>query len=217
MIECRGKLIIFWTDSLSALQALSNKLIKSSTVKSCHGVLTELAAHNTVSLRWIAAHSGFWGNERADELAKIGTTCENLLSCHMPQTHIKTLINSKVDKLAKAEWDSHPHWHTNFVLGDKHKSTINTLNRDFINNRLQYRTAIYLITGHTGLNKHLHKINIVGSSSCPNCGCDEETVAHFLGQCPFLAQLRGDHFATYCIYKRNSRSASSFEDHRICQ
>ena len=199
MLELRNKTITFWSDSLSALKALSNKLIKSSTVISCHDALTKLATYNNVSLSWIAAHSDFWGNERADVLAKSGTTCDNTLYCNMPQTYIKTLINDKVDKLAEAEWNSLPHWHTNFVLGTKQKSTIDTINKDLINNRLHYRTAIHLITGHTGLNKHLHKMNIVDSSSCPNCGCDEETVAHFLGQCPFHAQLRGDHFATYYV------------------
>ena len=124
MLDYRDKTITFWSDSLSALQALSNKLIKSSTVRSCHEVLTELATHNDVSLNWIAAHLGFWGNERADGLAKSGTTCDNTLNCYMPHTYIKSLINDKVDKLAEAEWDSLPHWHTKFVLGEKQKTTI---------------------------------------------------------------------------------------------
>ena len=30
-----------------------------------------------------------WGNERADELAKIGTTSTNLVKGYIPQSHIK--------------------------------------------------------------------------------------------------------------------------------
>jgi len=40
-------------------------------------------------------------------------------------------------------------------------------------------------------------MTLVDSSGCPNCGCSEETVAHFIGQCPFFARLRGEYFATY--------------------
>ena len=197
LLQCRNKSITIWSDSLSALQALSSFIIKSKTVLGCHSVLSELALYNSVSLRWIAAHSGHWGNERADVLAKTGTSCDNLLGCLMPQSHIKRLINSKVDKLVQSEWDSDPHGHTGFVLGEKQKSTIGVINSNFISNRNQYRMAIHLITGHTGLNKHLHTMTLVDSSSCPYCGCSEETVAHFIGQCPFFARLRGEFFATY--------------------
>ena len=192
-----NKTVTFWSDSLSALQALSNKLIKSRTVLNCHRALSELAVHNQVYLRWIAAHSGHWGNERADMLAKTGTTCDRLLTSYMPQTFIKTAINTKVRELSKTKWDSNPHAHTKFVLGVKHEATIKTLNKNFINNRVQYRMAVHLITGHTGLNKHLHTMKLVDSSGCPNCGCDEETVAHFIGQCPRFAQKRAEYFATY--------------------
>ena len=192
-----NKTVTFWSDSLSALQALSNKSIKSRTVLNCHRALSELAVHNQVYLRWIAAHWGHWGNERADMLAKTGTTCDRLLTSYMPQTFIKTAINTKVGELAKTKWDSNLHAHTIFVLGVKHEATIKTLNKNFINNRVQYRMAVHLITGHTGLNKHLHTMKLVDSSGCPNCGCDEETVAHFIGQCPRFAQKRADYFATY--------------------
>ena len=68
----RSKTIVIWTDSLSTLQALSSKLTRSKTVIHCHEALDELAKHNTVHIKWIAAHVGHWGNERADELVKIG-------------------------------------------------------------------------------------------------------------------------------------------------
>ena len=48
--------------------------------------------HNTVHIKWIAAHVGHWGNERADELAKTGTTCTSLVKGYIPQSHIKALI-----------------------------------------------------------------------------------------------------------------------------
>ena len=54
-------------------------------------------------------------------------------------------------------------------------------------------------SGHCGLSKHLHIITKAASSACPACRHDEETVSHFLGQCPATARLRGHHFQDYYI------------------
>ena len=151
----RSKTIVIWTDSLSTLQALSSKLTRTKTVIHCHEALDELAKHNTVHIKWIAAHVGHWGNERADELAKIGTTSTSLVKGYIPQSHIKALINHKVHLLNQVEWTRNGHCHTNTMLGNKHKHTIKTLNEQLINNRIHYKTALQLITGHIGLNKHL--------------------------------------------------------------
>ena len=40
-------------------------------------------------------------------------------------------------------------------------------------------------------------MTLVDSSNCPNCGHDEETVAHFIGQCPRFMQLRGNYLETF--------------------
>ena len=49
----------------------------------------------------------------------------------------------------------------------------------------------------TGLNKHLHRINPSDTSNCPNCSDTEETVAHYIGQCPAYSRIRGDTLGTY--------------------
>ena len=85
------------------------------------------------------------------------------------------------------------------LLGNKHAKIIRNLNTTLTSNRLDYRTAIQLITGHCGLNKHLHTMTKITSSACPACGHDEETVSHFLGQCPATARLRGHYFQDYYI------------------
>ena len=154
----RSKTIVIWTDSISTLQALSLKLTRSKTVNHCHEALDELAKHNTVHIKWIAAHVEHLGNERADELAKIGTTSTSLVKGYNPQSHIKALINHKVHLLNQVEWTRNENCHTNTMLGNKHKHTIKTLNEQLINNRIHYRTALQLITGHIGLNKqHDHQ------------------------------------------------------------
>ena len=57
-----------------------------------------------------------------------------------------------------------------------------------LNIRTRYRTEICIITGHIGLNKHLHRINRFDT---------EETVAHYIGQCSAYSRIRGDTLGTY--------------------
>ena len=189
--------ITFWTDSLSSLQALSSKLINSNTVASCHKTLEELATSNTVHVKWIAAHSGHWGNEQADTLAKQGTNCDNVLTGFIPQSLIKHKINQKVKKLNMEAWNSSPHKHTQAILGQKHKEIITSLNNNLSKSRILYRQAIQLITGHIGLNKHLFTLTLSTTDICPNCELEVETVDHFLSSCPSFSQLRADYFNAF--------------------
>ncbi|KAL5253510.1 hypothetical protein ACHWQZ_G013341 [Mnemiopsis leidyi] len=151
-----NKHIIIWTDSLSSIQALTTLNNNSRTVTNCLYSLNHLGANNNLELRWIAAHTGLWGNEKADELARLGTTSNLTLKRPVPHSNINNYINNK-----------------------------------------DYRTAVQLITGHCGLNKHLINMRKSDTKECPLCGHQEETVSHFLGQCPATAQLRGHNFNEY--------------------
>ena len=117
----------------------------------------------------------------------------------IPQSHIKNLINNKVKDLDNEIWTTNGHRHTNMVLGNKHKNITKQLNTTLIHNRKKYRTAVQLISGHCTLNKHLHTIQKVNSSICSNCQLEDETVSHFLGQCPSTSTLKSDFFHDYTI------------------
>ena len=97
----------------------------------CHKVLEELAKRNTVHIKskWIAAHVVHWGNERPDELPKIETTSTSLVKGYIPQSHIKAVINQKVNLLDQIELTSNGHCHTNTILGNKHKHTTKNTQR----------------------------------------------------------------------------------------
>ena len=56
-----------------------------------------------------------------------------------------------------------------------------------------------VITGHAGLNKHLHTMTLSNTDICPKCELEVETVDHFLSSCPAFSQLREDHFIAYYI------------------
>ena len=99
LITFNNQQITFWSDSLSALQALSNKIHINKSINDCHKALTKLADENTVQLKLTKAHTGHWGNEKADELAKTGTVSSNLVCSLVPLNHIKNMINGKVNSL----------------------------------------------------------------------------------------------------------------------
>ncbi|KAL5247447.1 hypothetical protein ACHWQZ_G019358 [Mnemiopsis leidyi] len=149
--------------------------------------------------RWIAAHTGLWGNEKADELAKLGTTSNLIHKRPVPQSHINNYINNKVIQLNNEHWTKNGPKHTKMILGRNLGKTINNINSSLINNRKDYRTAVQLITGHCGLNKHLFNMKKSDTMECPLCGHREETVSHFLGQCPATTQLRGHYFNEYYL------------------
>ena len=195
-----NKHIIIWTDSLSAIQALTTCTIRSRTVIDCYTAISRIANNNKVELRWIAAHRGLWGNEKADELAKLGTTSEDIRSTPIPQSYIKNKINNKVKLLSNNAWIANKHSHTNMTIGGRNtEAIIKQINANLSNSRNNYRTALHLITGHCGLNKHLHRINRSTTNLCPACETEEETVSHFLGNCPATAELRNNIFTDYYL------------------
>ena len=183
--------------------AIRSNNIRSKTVAECLNAIRNIATANTVELRWIAAHTGLWGNKRADELAKLGTTHDDILLCPFPQSRIKHLINSKVQRLDTAKWIKNKHTHTDSIIGSNELSVISQLNNNYIKNKSSYRTILHMITGHCGLNKHLYTINRSHSKMCPNCEESEETVEHFLGQCPATALLRGNTFYNHYMTSRD--------------
>ena len=64
------------------------------------------------------------------------------------------------------------------------KDSINQLKR-------KEQSAIFkLRSQHSGLNNHLTRIGVKSEAKCPLCLCPEETVTHYLLQCPALDDLR---------------------------
>ena len=119
----------------------------------------------------------------------------------VPLNHIKKMINDKVNSLHIKDGtliDTY-NVHTDLILGNRHTKTLKILTNN-LNNRMRYCTGICIITGHIGLNKHLHRILIVlthlTAPTVPHTDTGE-TVAHYIGHCPAYSRIRGETLCTY--------------------
>ncbi|VEN60845.1 unnamed protein product, partial [Callosobruchus maculatus] len=106
----RNKRIAILTDSQATLRALEVPKVTSALVWECLQELGRLAEHNKVTLEWVPGHSGIRGNERANELARLGSSAlyigaEPALGCLKAQsdTSLPTRHLSSKGSLQKAQ------------------------------------------------------------------------------------------------------------------
>ena len=194
-LQTRNENIIVFCDNQATLLALEETKLKSNTTKLTVESLNRLGTVNSLALRWIPAHCGLEGNEKADKLAKqgaknaTGTTVTSPTVPHVLwKTGIRDLHKIEVGKV----WENQAPKHIKMTWRDKFSQTLAKLDRGGL------RTATQILTGHAAVNYHLHKYkpNKI-LAGCPYCGEGEETVNHFIGICPKWATLRGRYFNSF--------------------
>lgn len=189
--------VIIYSDSQAALNALAKHTYNSRTVEKCIQSLNQAARSQLVRLQWVRAHVGHPGNERADELAKLGA-----MGMHQGTVRIPSLptspasIRLECKKLLLAKWtqkwQSRPdcrqtkQW---FPAPDPLVSQqIMRLNRRSLS------TLVQIITGHNFMNRHNAVIGDTEDPTCRLCMEDEETTLHIVAECPALARRRQEIF-----------------------
>jgi hypothetical protein len=101
-----GRNIYILADSQAAIKALDNFHINSKLVRGFHQSLVKLAEHNRLQLVWVPGHMGIDGNERADQLARQGSSLP--LKGHEPAL----CISAKVVRGVNGGWTGsiHEYW-----------------------------------------------------------------------------------------------------------
>ena len=120
-----------------------------------------MSCTTTDNFVWVRVRARVWvrvavlGQEpKEDKLAKLCTTSNLTLKCPVPQSYINNYFNNKVLQVNNEHWIKNGPKHTKMIRGGNYAKTIKNLNSAPMNNRKYCRTAVQLISGHCGLNKH---------------------------------------------------------------
>ena len=188
----RNQVIIFYSDSLSTLQQLKKGHSSSKLTIDTAVTLNKLCEFNQVNLYKVAAHTGIEGNEKADELAKLGASSppvgpEPFLCISWSNVITDLLKKSRNETLLKLEQ------HT---MKNESKTPLESYIKKCGVNKLIYRKKdslrliSHMFTGQNWLKDNLSKRDATTDPICTNCGEERETAQHFIGECPAYATIR---------------------------
>jgi ribonuclease HI len=146
-----------------------------------------------MKITWIPGHMEIEGNERADAEAKHAATTPTA-SKAFQYPPLKSCWAQKIKTIAKEQWNKA--WLTKTQTAH-HLRRISTKQGiktgpklyNNISSRATCAQVVQLRTGHCGLNKYLHRFKKRDSPTC-ECGYGEETVEHFLLECPNYKEAR---------------------------
>ena len=178
--------IKIFSDSQAAIKALANSRYISKTVCNTATAMNKLALKTkSLTLVWIPAHRGHHGNERADTLAKFGATsipAEQTIPTFKPSASIKREITNAVYNEWTTEWHAQEQAHHSKSFYSRPCQR----KARFVYKlaRLDLGRFVRIITGHNNLNFFQTKIGLWGDPLCRFCGEGNETMMHFLYDCP---------------------------------
>ena len=183
--------IIFLSDSQAVIRAINGSKITSRMIQDTITQLNSLGTTHKVELRWVPGHEGVPGNERADELAREGSSQRP----QGPEPYVPITETILENGISSYLFNLHTRQYNNRSLSDKGKIPILHFLRTYRYSKTQlsgihFRWLTWLLTGHSPLAYFQHKANNFSSPDCEHCPGTEETSQHFLGECYAYITIR---------------------------
>eukprot|EP00116_Pleurobrachia_bachei_P001451 sb/3461713/ len=184
-----GDTAIAFTDSQVVIQQISTAPTRHKTTELLIDTLNKLSEICTVEISWCRGHTGIYGNERADYLAKLAAAEEapdpenHLLAVsHVKTQAKKAAIDNGRQQLARMERELKS---TNKMLGyireritENKKDTIPT------------PQCVNFLTNRGEMRVFKHKRGIAASPNCRFCNLEVEDNVHILCTCPAIVNIR---------------------------
>jgi hypothetical protein len=180
---------IILTDSLASIEGLKSTGISYRTndmlfrTRRSLRYLGELGYD--ISLMFIPSHVGIQGNERADILAKEGSTSGTLFQDQIGLTtvntsHIHTPARTRLLTDWKEGWnDGEMGWYCCSIVP---KVSLEAWMASTVDERVYLVAMSRLASNHTGTRAHLQRINVVQDALC-QCAMGYDTIDHVLWEC----------------------------------
>ena len=177
------------SDSKAAILSLQNFTSnQNQEVSFCYNTLLQLLQNGyEIQLVWTPAHVGIQGNEMADKHAKIAAA--QPLDC-LEGNEYKELRAIRGGLRKRRFGLLKDLIHGQLVAQKKHNHFDSK-----IYSKLKKRNCNLLFrfrSGHVSTNARLFRIGKIDSPVCKACNLKNETVHHYLIECPFYERLRKD-------------------------
>ena len=175
--------IVICSDSLTAIKMISGCLLKSyrTIVTNIQKILMEFYSKSvTIVIQWIPSHTGIHGNELVDALAKNACNYNEITYSEFEFEEYISIAKRSLKNHNLNSWNNiKNHIHFGKIVQDINKwKWITSGNRhcDVLMARLR--------NGVAGVNSYLFRLNLVDSPNCIYCVGIEETIQHYILDCP---------------------------------
>ena len=190
LMICKFELVLFLTDSQSAVSILSSApfYLLPEFLWNVWSLASSLSNNTTLSFQWVPRDAGLsgTGNEKADLLAKAGTS--------LPTDATPCPLSPVVAKVRYSQyrnWRRHiSHSHLNFQVPE-------VSSEELLSRSIHCELSRLRCHGHSLLlSSYLHRIIRKENSACSACGHSLQDLNHLLLNCPSSEPLRKSIFGS---------------------